>query len=116
VDRPIGEHDPPDADDGPAAWEHDGAVVKELSAPEVYLLFGGARFHIGSPEELGALGLSWAQVVTVPDGALGRFAQMPHTGTVLRERTSAEVWLSLGGQLCLIPTADAMLGEGCRTG
>jgi PASTA domain len=108
ADGPDGPGNPDDRNGAPAPWAHDGAVVKELSAPEVYLLFGGARFHVGSPDELVALGLSWAQVVTVADGALDRFDRVPDRGTMLRERASAEVWRSLGDRLCWIPTAEAM--------
>lgn len=100
----------------PPAWQHDGAVVKEASGPDVFILFGNARFHVSSPGELTALGLSWAQVVTVPDGALAPFARVPDPGTLVRDRTAPEVWLSLGSQLWWVPSAEAMRFLGLQWG
>jgi hypothetical protein len=83
-------------------------VVREQSDAAVYVLFGGARFHIGSPDELAALGLTWSQVVVVPDGATAAMARVPDTRTLLRERAGAEVWVSLGDQLYWVPSPEAM--------
>jgi hypothetical protein len=87
-------------------WARDGAMVKETSNPAVYLLFGHARFHIGDASEFGALGVSWSQLVTVPDGALAPYARVPDVGTVLRDHTAAEVWYSVGSRLWWVPTPD----------
>lgn len=89
-------------------WQHDGALVREKSAAEVYVLFGNARFHIGSPGELAALGYNWAQVVVVPDGATASLAGMPDRGTLLRDRVAPEVWFSLGNALWWIPSEESM--------
>lgn len=48
----------------------DGSLRKEDSKPRVYLLQNGAKRWITSPQVLTALGFSWADVRSVPDGAL----------------------------------------------
>jgi hypothetical protein len=46
------------------------SVRKEDSHPAVYQITGGHKRHITSPAELFALGYTWADVKSVPDGAL----------------------------------------------
>lgn len=46
------------------------SVRKEDSKPAVYQISGGQKRHITSPAVLFALGYSWADVKSVPDGAL----------------------------------------------
>jgi len=81
-------------------------MVKESTDPAVYLLYGHARFHISDAAEFAALGVSWAQLIVVPDGALAPYARMPVPGTILRDHTAPEVWLSAESRLWWIPTED----------
>jgi hypothetical protein len=48
----------------------DGALRKEDSKPKVYLIEQGQKRWVTSPAVLSRLGRSWADVRTVPDGAL----------------------------------------------
>ena len=48
----------------------EGCLRKEDSKPKVYLIAGGAKGWITSPAVLFALGRSWGDVRSVPDGAL----------------------------------------------
>ena len=70
----------PDAGTLAPSWLHDGSVVREQSSAPVYIIFGGARFHIGSSRELAALGISWSQVTVVPDHATDPLARVPGGG------------------------------------
>jgi hypothetical protein len=103
-------HPPDPGTVGPVApaWLHDGSVVREQSSAPVYVLFGGARFHIASVEEMAALGVTWAQVTVVPDGATTALARVPSRGTLLRDRSAPEVWISLGDRIYWIPSPEAM--------
>jgi hypothetical protein len=46
------------------------AVVRESSAPEVYVLCDGVKVHVPTPSALFHLGYTWANVQVVPDGSL----------------------------------------------
>lgn len=80
----------------------DGAVVRESSAAPVYVIFGGAKFWIPSPTVLNSYG-GWGVVRVVPDGALAPVPAVPRDGTVVREMSSAPVYVMRGGQKCWIP-------------
>jgi len=47
-----------------------GSFRKEDTRPEVYLIQGGQKQHITSPQVLFALGRTWADIKSVPDGGL----------------------------------------------
>lgn len=90
----------------------DGSLYREQSRPEVYVIYGGAKFWIPSPEELAALGFTWAQVKVVPDGSLVSVPDRPRDNTLLRERSRPEVFLMRGGSKFWIPSPDALTGLG----
>lgn len=54
------------------------SLVKEQSVPAVYLVCGGFKIHIPSATEFEALGLDWAKIQVVPDGALAPLPQTPY--------------------------------------
>ena len=54
-----------------------GTLLKEITAPEIYMAENGSLRHIPNPAKFDALGLSWANVGTVPDGGLGVFPKGP---------------------------------------
>ena len=87
---------------------NDGALLREQSHPEVYVVFGHARFHISSPEEMTALGYNWGQVKVVPDGSTAPLARVPDAGTLLRERAGTVTWVSTGDALRSLGTSDAV--------
>jgi hypothetical protein len=80
----------------------DGSLVRERSSAPVYVVFGGARFWIPDPTWLERYG-GWAAVTEVPDGALANVPAIPREGTVLREWSSAPVYVVQGGQKRWIP-------------
>lgn len=51
----------------------EGVVVREMSAPEVYVIHDKKKIHIPTPDALFALGYDWSTVRTMPDGALRRY-------------------------------------------
>lgn len=104
-----------------AGWLADGSVVKEQTDPRVYVIYGRAKFWIPSPEELSALGFTWAQVVTVPDGSLAAVSDIPVPGTLLRARDQLPVYYMLaasapwwfgGGPLWWVPSPDSLTALG----
>jgi len=78
---------------GPSQFP-DGAVAREVSAPEVYVIFGGAKFRIPDPATLARLYGGWAAVRVVPDGTLATtgVGEIPADETLLREEHDAVVW------------------------
>lgn len=54
-----------------------GTLLKEITAPEIFLAENGNLRHIPNPDRFDALGFSWANVGTVPDGGLGVFPKGP---------------------------------------
>jgi hypothetical protein len=59
------------------AVPRDGTLLKEWSSAPVYLMKGGQRCWITSPDRFQQLGLNWAQVRVVPDGALATIPPGP---------------------------------------
>jgi hypothetical protein len=82
----------------------DGELWKERSRPEVYVMYGGAKFHIPSEDEFTALGFSWGGIRVVPDGELLRIRDVPQEGTLLKERARPEVYVMRGGRRSHIPS------------
>jgi hypothetical protein len=76
---------------GAVSWPRDGAILKELLAPEVYIIQGGARFHIPDPTAMESFG-GFGVVHPVPDGTLGQFQRLPKNGTLLREISDTKVY------------------------
>jgi hypothetical protein len=85
------------------AWA-DGALVKEQTRPEVYVIVGGAKFHLTNSSLVNHYG-GWTQVTVVSDGALATVGTMPREGTVLKEWSSATVYLINNGQKSHITTS-----------
>ncbi|GGW96135.1 hypothetical protein GCM10010297_17510 [Streptomyces malachitofuscus] len=72
----------------------DGSVVREESKPEVYVIFGGAKFWVPDPATLFRLYGGWASVRVVPDGtpAAAGITDTPVNGTLLKEEHAPAVW------------------------
>jgi hypothetical protein len=75
----------------------DGTTLE--SGTGTYVVYGGAKFDIASSEQLGALGLSEDDAETVSDGSIHWIADVPATGTLLRELSSADVYVIAGRRL-----------------
>lgn len=87
---------------------NDGSVLREQSSAPVYVIFGGAKFHIPDPTVLAQLYGGWGSVVVVPDHSLDAVPTTPRDGTVLREADHAEVWLIEAGQKQHITSTDVL--------
>jgi hypothetical protein len=81
----------------------DGTLLKEQSNPAVYVVYGGAKFHIPSEEEFLALGFAWEAIRVEPDGALVSLPNVPRDGTLLKERSTPPVYVMRGGRKSHIP-------------
>jgi len=62
----------------------DGTLVRELDRPEVYVVYGGAKFWIPDPIELQRLGFTWNDVRIIPPGGTAQLRTMPVNGTILK--------------------------------
>ncbi len=61
----------------------DGTLLREFSAPEVYLAQNGSLNHVPSQQEFEARGFSWANIGVVPDGGLGLLPKGPPLQTAI---------------------------------
>jgi hypothetical protein len=94
-----------------ASWPRDDSILREVSAAEVYIIQGGARFHIPDPATMELFG-GFGLVRLVPDGLLAQFNRLPITGTLLREISDAKVYRIENGtkRWILTPAALSPLG------
>jgi hypothetical protein len=83
----------------------DFTLLRELNRPEVYVVYGRAKFWITSPARLRSLGFNFGQVHIVPDGALANIPIMPQEGTLLKEQNDPKVYLVKNSTLCWVTTA-----------
>ena len=101
----------------PNGIPRDSTLLKELSNPTVYVVYGGAKFGIPSPEVFNALGFSWGNIRVVPDGALASVPNIPRDGTLLRGQPSNTLHLVYGGTQFLVTLVDCQtMGLNCTTG
>jgi hypothetical protein len=78
----------------------DASVVRETSAPEVYVIFGGAKFWVPDPTILAQWYGGWAAVRVVSDGTLKDegIGDTPVDNTLLKEITAPTVWRIENGE------------------
>jgi hypothetical protein len=74
-------------------------LVRELNRPEVYVVYGGAKFHITDPPTLFMLGFNWDLVHVIPPGGTNQLTSMPSDGTLLKEQHDPRVYLTWNQQL-----------------
>jgi hypothetical protein len=70
----------------------DGTLIKNASAPYVYVVYGGAKFLIPNPAAFTALGFSWSAIRAVSDKDFYSVPPLPKYGTILREQTLPTVY------------------------
>ncbi len=69
------------------------------SGPEVYVIYGGSKLWIRSPEAFNGMGYQWSDVLQVPDGVLNRMpSHAPVDGTLLGVRNDPKVWVMDAGK------------------
>jgi hypothetical protein len=94
------------------AFLADGKLLSERSADAIYVVRGGGRFHIASPEEFEAGGFSWSEVAETQDGSLTHVALYPANRTLVRERSSDPVYVVYGGTKFWIPSPEVLTSLG----
>jgi hypothetical protein len=86
----------------------DGTLLRDSDQPEVFVVYGGAKFWITNPETLFALGFDWSQVNVVPPGGTSKLGAMPINGTLIKERCDPKVFYSDGNALRWVTSPAAM--------
>jgi hypothetical protein len=86
-----------------ATSKPDHALVREESDTGVYVLLGGRKYLIGSPQDLTDMGYSWRNVQCVPDGFLDSVATGPGDRQLVREFPSSAVYVSYCGSEVWVP-------------
>lgn len=90
----------------------DGTLLREADRPEVYVVYGGAKFWIPNPETLFALGFDWSRVKVVPSGGTAKLAAMPISGTLIKEQSDPRVYFA-DGQVLRWVTSPAVMDRMC---
>ncbi|HET8945145.1 MAG TPA: hypothetical protein VFO59_10220, partial [Dehalococcoidia bacterium] len=85
----------------------DNCLFRETSNATVWLLQGGGRFPISSPEALSALGYGFEDVLFAPDGFIRLVPLLPRDGTLLKEVGNGTVYVVYGGGEFPVPGVDA---------
>jgi hypothetical protein len=86
----------------------DGNLLSDHSDARIYVIQGGAKLPITSPEEFDRLGYRWTEVVEVPDSSMGYVADVPGDRTVLRDLDQPEVYVVYGRHGFHVPDPDTM--------
>lgn len=85
----------------------DGALLQESGDPRVYVVYGGARFHVPSPEIFEAMGFDWSEIGSLPAGLLERVPLTPPDYTRVSEFVTGGDYLIVGG--AKLPVDNAAL-------
>ena len=75
----------------------DFTIVREQNAHEIYVIFGGAKFHVPTDDDVARYG-GWEKVNVVRDGSLASIPNTPRDNTMLREASRNEVFVIQGGK------------------
>jgi len=89
-----------------STWPANGTLVRERTHPEIYVVHGGKAFLIPSSDVFNALGLDWNAVKPIPDGSVGGLRAVPYDGMLLKEMSSAAMYVMENGKLRGIPSAQ----------
>jgi hypothetical protein len=84
----------------------DGTLVREWGRPEVYVVYGGAKFSIPDPDMLWALGFNWSDVRVIPSGGTSQLLSMPVDGTLLRGQGPPQIGGGSSNILLVPPEQD----------
>ena len=86
----------------------DFTLLREWNRPEVYVVFGGAKFRIPDPATLATLGYDWSMVRVIPAGGTSKLLTIPIDRTLLKEEHDPRVFLVDGQQLRLVKSQAVM--------
>jgi hypothetical protein len=76
----------------------EGTLLQEAGDPRVYVVYGGAKFWIPSPDQFNALGYQWTHIRHFPAGSMAYIADIPGEGTLLRELSKPEIYVVQQGK------------------
>jgi hypothetical protein len=71
----------------------DFTLVREMNRPEVYVVFGGAKFRIPDPPTLMSLGFDWSMVAVIPAGGTSKLLTTPIERTLIKEQHDPSVYV-----------------------
>jgi hypothetical protein len=77
----------------------DFTLVREWNRPEVFVVFGGAKFWIPDPPTLTDLGFDWSMVRVIPPGGTSKLLTIPIDGTLIRAQHAQTTFLVDNQQL-----------------
>jgi hypothetical protein len=86
----------------------DGVLVRERNHPEVFVVYGGAKFWIPDPETLFDLGFDFTVVKVIPDGGSTQIASIPFDGTLIKEQHDPKVYFVDQQQLRWVTSPSVM--------
>jgi hypothetical protein len=105
----------------------DGTLVREVNQSAIFVVFGGAKFHIPpvifkgvDPKTrrptfvsgLSSLGFSPSDIRKIPPGGTNQLLTIPIEGTLLREQHGPKVYLVTQGELRWV-TSPAVMDSRC---
>jgi hypothetical protein len=70
----------------------DGSLARDASQPEIYVVFGEAKFWLPDPGWVERYG-GWSRVQVTPDGTMLAMPNIPKDGTLLREWSDPTVYV-----------------------
>ncbi len=89
----------------------DFTLVREWNRPEVYVVYGGAKFWIPDPPTLTDLGFDWSMVRVIPAGGTSKLLTIPIDGTLIMEQHPQKKFLVDNQQLRF--ASDAAMDARC---
>jgi hypothetical protein len=105
LDTGVGGGSAADASRDPHYYD-DGTLLKGEQSDPVYVVYGDAKFWIPSPAVFQAMGFDWAKVWVRPEERMALVATVPRDGTLLKEMSSAGVYVVYGGAKFGIPSSQ----------
>ena len=90
----------------------DFTLVREWNGPEVYVVFGGAKFRIPDPPTLFSLGFDWSMVRVIPAGGTSKLLTIPIDRTLLKEQHDPRVF-HVENQALRLVTSPAVMEARC---
>jgi hypothetical protein len=86
----------------------DFTLLREIDRPEVFVVYGGAKFWIPDPPTLHMLGFDFPQVRVIPSGTTAQLRTVPIDGTLIKEFADPKIFLVTNGQLSWVTSPSSM--------
>jgi hypothetical protein len=90
----------------------DGALIRDHDQAAVYVVMGGAKFHVPNMATFDAMGFHWKDVRVTEPGTAAAVPDVPEDGTLLHETGAGAVWVMQGGARIHVPNPDAFATAG----